>query len=876
MLIDISIGEVLDKISILDIKKTKIQNPEKLAAINKEMSSLSDSRKYIAEFPYSFWYSLLVNVNTSIWELTDTVKTVNPSEEYEKFALLSNKIFNLNQERFRLKDRFNKAYTSDIQEQKSYETSTLEIHVDNLETFYNKLSEINEKSLKYDRIIIVSSFKNDIEKIYNKSPFSIVDREPSSSSVNIASLVHEDEKSKYMFPPISYVAGGRTGDFILSLSVVNEMFLKTGRKGNVFLENRGDTFLFPLLEVYNDTYPVISQQVYINSYSIYSNNPYDIDLTLWRTSPFMYKGTWSDVYSSTYGIEWGKHKWLSVPEHPELNNYIFIHSSVRRINTSYNYKEEMMKNPEKSFAFISNDINEYAAFIHRTGLTDIPFLKADSFQLMCILIYNCSFFIGNLSMPSAIADALFKTRHTLLENYNPDNSFVENLTKIWNTVTYYKEQQFNYYSQFGEDIFMGSLFPKGYIGTCVEVGAYDGRTGSNTLSFEERGWKCVCVEPLPVHFEKCKSIRKYVVNCCISDTNKEDIPFYIFELNDGNQSAISSLEPDQRLIDSHSHLIRKGGQVIRVKCRTLTSVLDEANFPHEIDFISIDTENTEINVLKGFDFSKYKVKYLIIENNYNESICEEYLSSLGFKKFRRHEVNDYYMNINAIDINTHPYRNNIQLTYSVYHGEEQQGKCVDQTLREYFPNFLYNGIFLDVGAYEPINISNSYHFERNGWNVICFEANTDLIPGLKEKRKNVYNYAISNESKEYIEFNVVDGCWGGGSLTAGVSAIDLDPEYVKTFGYGIKNIRKIKVPQRSLNDCLPEILNNSTNIDIMSIDVEGGELNVLKGLDLNKYTVKVFVIENVFSNKNIGEYLSSFNYILDKRIDYNEYYIKKV
>ena len=62
--------------------------------------------------------------------------------------------------------------------------------------------------------------------------------------------------------------------------------------------------------------------------------------------------------------------------------------------------------------------------------------------------------------------------------------------------------------------------------------------------------------------------------------------------------------------------------------------------------------------------------------------------------------------------------------YNNFHGEYQQSKYVDQTLREYFPDFNYKGIFLDIGAYEPINISNSYHFEKNNWDVYCFEANT--------------------------------------------------------------------------------------------------------------------------------------------------------
>lgn len=141
--------------------------------------------------------------------------------------------------------------------------------------------------------------------------------------------------------------------------------------------------------------------------------------------------------------------------------------------------------------------------------------------------------------------------------------------------------------------------------------------------------------------------------------------------------------------------------------------------------------------------------------------------------------------------------------YNDYHGEEQRGKRVDETIREYFPDPNYKGVFLDIGAYEPINISNSYHFEMNEWDVHCFEANTNLISGLKLYRKNVYNYAIYNEDKEFVEFNVVNGCWGGGSQTAGVSAIELDPRYLQEFGNGIRSTFKIRVPQKQSTQLFP-------------------------------------------------------------------------
>ena len=210
----------------------------------------------------------------------------------------------------------------------------------------------------------------------------------------------------------------------------------------------------------------------------------------------------------------------------------------------------------------------------------------------------------------------------------------------------------------------------------------------------------------------------------------------------------------------------------------------------------------------------------------------------------------------------------------IFYGEIINNKHVDEILKDYFPKD-YIGTFVDVGAYEPINISNSYYFEKNGWDCHCIEANTDLIPLLKKHRKNVYNYAVSNEDKDIVEFNVVKSLTGGGggSKTASFSAIELSTKYFNLFDVNktsIDFINKIQVSQKSLNSIFNE--KNINKIDIMSIDVEGGELNVLKGLNLDKYKVKIFVIENILNELSIKEYLENFNYILDKQIGYNQYY----
>ena len=198
-----------------------------------------------------------------------------------------------------------------------------------------------------------------------------------------------------------------------------------------------------------------------------------------------------------------------------------------------------------------------------------------------------------------------------------------------------------YYGQHLEDKFIEQIFPIITNGVCIEIGAYDGISLSNTYYFEKKGWRALCIEPISSAFEKCKKQRKECIQCCVSSADTEDKPFTIFHLND-NLCAISSLEPDQRLIQSHKNLITNVSTCM-VKVRSLSSLLQEINFPKNIDFISIDTENTELDVLKGIDLNVYNVKLFVVENNFNEPFCEDYLKQYGYKKIHRIAVNDFYI-----------------------------------------------------------------------------------------------------------------------------------------------------------------------------------------------------------------------------------------
>tara|TARA_R110000823_G_scaffold102276_4_gene219335 strand:- start:621 stop:1259 length:639 start_codon:yes stop_codon:yes gene_type:complete len=203
------------------------------------------------------------------------------------------------------------------------------------------------------------------------------------------------------------------------------------------------------------------------------------------------------------------------------------------------------------------------------------------------------------------------------------------------------EPKDGYYGQFSTDVLIELFFKNKQHGVCVEVGVANGIRGSNTLYFEKKGWNTLCVEPNPEYFQQAKKIRQRVLNyACGATTSTEE--FSIFDIGDKNiMSSLSSLHPDERLIKSHKHLINDVKK-IQVKVRTLNALLELANMPKNIDFISIDTEGTELDVLRGLDLNYWNVGLLVVENNFEDPEISEHLSDYGFVRDSRWKINDFY------------------------------------------------------------------------------------------------------------------------------------------------------------------------------------------------------------------------------------------
>ncbi len=122
--IEISVGELLDKLSILKIKKVKIEDPQKLLEINKELKFLKETADVIRktnEKEFDKFLSTLVSINTKLWDIEDEIRVYEKESNFnEKFISLARDVYFTNDERFDCKNRINKFFGSEVNEVKEY------------------------------------------------------------------------------------------------------------------------------------------------------------------------------------------------------------------------------------------------------------------------------------------------------------------------------------------------------------------------------------------------------------------------------------------------------------------------------------------------------------------------------------------------------------------------------------------------------------------------------------------------------------------------------------------------------------------------------------------------------------------------------------
>ena len=124
ILAEISAGELIDKITILEIKSEKISNPEKLAEVDKELNSLKETvKKYIPDQTKIAKFKIdLKNINLKLWDIEDSKRNAEKKNKFdEKFIELARNVYKFNDERAKIKLTINNTLGSNIKEVKSYD-----------------------------------------------------------------------------------------------------------------------------------------------------------------------------------------------------------------------------------------------------------------------------------------------------------------------------------------------------------------------------------------------------------------------------------------------------------------------------------------------------------------------------------------------------------------------------------------------------------------------------------------------------------------------------------------------------------------------------------------------------------------------------------
>ena len=167
----------------------------------------------------------------------------------------------------------------------------------------------------------------------------------------------------------------------------------------------------------------------------------------------------------------------------------------------------------------------------------------------------------------------------------------------------------------------------------------------------------------------------------------------------------------------------------------------------------------------------------------------------------------------------------------------------DKIIKNYFFRNKKHGFFVEIGAYDGISGSNCFHFEKfQGWNGIAFEPSKIQFEKLEKNRKcKLVNKPINEKQKEVDFFEVEEGL----TQMSGIYDDNFISEQL------IKNDKNSKFKKiKLLTTTFEENISHETEIDYISIDIEGGELNVLHSIDFNKYLIKVISVENNSPDKN--------------------------
>ncbi len=194
---------------------------------------------------------------------------------------------------------------------------------------------------------------------------------------------------------------------------------------------------------------------------------------------------------------------------------------------------------------------------------------------------------------------------------------------LWSYLNNLKNKSFKYKGANNLDKKIESYlnYNNGYF---VELGANDGITQSNSYYFEKyRGWRGTLVEPTPHNYLKCIQNRKnetqVFLNACVSfDYNEKFVEIIYSNLASTSVGVETDIDNSENFHKQHKNFLEKKNNEVNFRfgavADNLNNILTKANAPKQIDFLSLDVEGAEIEVLKGLNHKEYRFKLICIES----------------------------------------------------------------------------------------------------------------------------------------------------------------------------------------------------------------------------------------------------------------------
>ena len=331
-----------------------------------------------------------------------------------------------------------------------------------------------------------------------------------------------------------------------------------------------------------------------------------------------------------------------------LPNYLYNHSNL--VSNIKEVIEDLFIAPHGSMKSYNSNSNEIELLEpeHNTNEFQSYFKGIQLFKHY----WNTMEKYYDFNVDNKGLDTLINKFHNNILKQIEIKNFIHSTIKHVNTHTEpYAKYPMKFYSQIEQDkYYVENIIKYKQGGFFLEIGGYDGITGSNTYYLEKQlNWNGIIVECNPSLVEKCRQSRNcYICDKALYETDNDELIFTIpcgEEIIGGKEQLggiKSLLKPESLKVFERCY---KNSKEIKVKTININTLL-ESHKIYNIDYLSLDVEGSELSILKTWDFTKHKVKFLTVEHgnvsHYQKSI-NALLTSRGFKLHRNNRWDDEYI-----------------------------------------------------------------------------------------------------------------------------------------------------------------------------------------------------------------------------------------